>query len=128
LKGIKKAIFFWALDLGLRYQEPLKNGAIYNLQLKIARKLVFVKWQEALGGNIVALISGGAALQERLARVFWAVGIPVLEGYGLTETSTVIAVNGTRDDEIRFGSVGKVLPNVEVKIAEDGEILCKGPS
>lgn len=128
LKGIKKAIFFWALDLGLRYQEPLENGAIYNLQLKIARKLVFVKWQEALGGNIVALISGGAALQERLARVFWAAGIPVLEGYGLTETSPVIAVNGTRDDEIRFGSVGKVLPNVEVKIAEDGEILCKGPS
>src|SRR5690606_1632628 len=128
LKGIKKAIFFWALDLGLRYQEPLKNGAIYNLQLKIARKLVFVKWQEALGGNIVALISGGAALQERLARVFWAAGIPVLEGYGLTETSPVIAVNGTRDDEIRFGTVGKVLSNLEVKIGEDGEILCKGPS
>jgi len=128
LTGFKKAIFFWALNLGLRYQEPLKNSAFYNLQLKIARKLVFVKWQEALGGNIVALISGGAALQERLARVFWAAGIPVLEGYGLTETSPVIAVNGTRDDEIRFGTVGKVLPNVEVKIAEDGEILCKGPS
>src|SRR5690554_347220 len=128
LTGFKKAIFFWALNLGLRYQEPLKNSTFYNLQLKIARKLVFVKWQEALGGNIVALISGGAALQERLARVFWAAGIPALEGYGLTETSPVIAVNGTRDDEIRFGTVGKVLSNVEVKIAEDGEILCKGPS
>jgi len=128
LSGLKKAIFFWALNLGLRYQEPLKNSAFYNLQLKIARKLVFVKWREALGGNVVALISGGAALQERLARVFWAAGIPVLEGYGLTETSPVIAVNGTRDDEIRFGTVGRVLPNIEVKIAEDGEILCKGPS
>jgi long-chain acyl-CoA synthetase len=128
LTGLKKSIFFWALDLGLRYQEPQKNNAIYNLQLKIARKLVFIKWKEALGGNVVALISGGAALQERLARVFWAAGIPVLEGYGLTETSPVIAVNGTKDDEIRFGTVGKVLPNLEVKIAEDGEILCKGPS
>lgn len=128
LTGVKKGIFFWALNLGLKYQEPAKNGFLYNIQLKIARKLVFVKWQEALGGNIVALISGGAALQERLARVFWAAGIPVLEGYGLTETSPVIAVNGTRDDEIRFGTVGRVLFNLEVKIAEDGEILCKGPS
>ncbi|TCK85794.1 AMP-dependent synthetase/ligase [Albibacterium bauzanense] len=128
LTGIKKGIFFWALDLGLKYKEPLNNSAFYNLQLKIARKLVFVKWQEALGGNVVALISGGAALQERLARVFWAADIPVLEGYGLTETSPVIAVNGTRDDEIRFGTVGKVLSNLEVKIAEDGEVLCKGPS
>lgn len=128
LTGIKKSIFFWALNLGLRYKEPGKNSALYNIQLALARKLVFKKWQEALGGNIVALISGGAALQERLTRVFWAAGIPVLEGYGLTETSPVIAVNGLKADQIRFGTVGKVLSNVEVKIAEDGEVLCKGPS
>lgn len=128
LTGIKKSIFFWALNLGLNYKEPDKNSALYNIQLSIARKLVFKKWQEALGGNIVALISGGAALQERLTRVFWAAGIPVLEGYGLTETSPVISVNGLRPDQIRFGTVGKVLSNVEVKVAEDGEVLCKGPS
>lgn len=128
LTGIKKAIFFWALNLGLNYQEPGKNSAVYNFQLKIARKLVFKQWQAALGGSIVAIISGGAALQERLARVFWAAGIPVLEGYGLTETSPVISVNGLEDDQIRFGTVGKVLSNLDVKIAEDGEVLCKGPS
>src|SRR5690606_5083666 len=128
LKGIKRVLFFWALNLGLRYQEPGKNSFFYDWQLGIARKLIFKKWQEALGGNIVAIISGGAALQERLSRVFWAADIPVLEGYGLTETSPVIAVNGLKDDEIKFGTVGKPLSNVEVKIAQDGEILCKGPS
>lgn len=128
LTGLKRAIFFWALDLGLRYKEPAMNGILYNVQLNLARKLVFKKWREALGGNVVALISGGAALQERLARVFWAAEIPVLEGYGLTETSPVIAVNGLKDDEIRFGTVGRVLPNLEARIAEDGEILVKGPS
>lgn len=128
LTGLKRAIFFWALDLGLRYKEPAMNGILYNAQLNLARKLVFKKWREALGGNVVALISGGAALQERLARVFWAAEIPVLEGYGLTETSPVIAVNGLKDDEIRFGTVGRVLPNLEARIAEDGEILVKGPS
>jgi len=128
LTGLKKAMFFWALNLGLKYKEPRSNSAFYNFQLNIARKLVFKKWQEALGGNIVALISGGAALQERLARVFWAADIPVLEGYGLTETSPVVAVNGLKEDEIKFGTVGKVLLNLEVKIAEDGEVLVKGPS
>lgn len=127
-KGLKKSIFFWALNLGLRYQEPSKNGFLYNAKLGLARKLVFKKWREALGGNVVALISGGAALQERLARVFWAAEIPVLEGYGLTETSPVIAVNGLKDDQIRFGTVGRVLPNLEARIAQDGEILVKGPS
>ncbi|WP_118194023.1 AMP-dependent synthetase/ligase [Albibacterium indicum] len=128
LTGLKRSIFFWALNLGLNYKEPGKNSAFYNLQLKIARKLVFKQWQAALGGNIVALISGGAALQERLARVFWAADIPVLEGYGLTETSPVISVNGLKPDQIKFGTVGKVLSNLEVKIADDGEVLCKGPS
>jgi long-chain acyl-CoA synthetase len=128
LTGIKKQIFFWALNLGLRFQEPGNNSAFYNFQLAIARKLVFKKWQEALGGNIVALISGGAALQPRLARIFWAAGIPVLEGYGLTETSPVIAVNGLNKNELKFGTVGKPIKSVEVKIAEDGEVLCKGPN
>ena len=128
LTGIKKSLFFWALNLGLRYQEPQKNSAFYNFQLGIARKLIFSKWKEALGGNIKLIISGGAALQERLARVFWAAGIKVLEGYGLTETSPVIAVNSWKYEDVKFGTVGRVLKNLEVKIAQDGEILVKGPS
>lgn len=128
LTGIKKAIFFWALDLGHAFQEPPKNGTFYNLKLSIARKLIFSKWQDALGGNIQLIISGGAALQERLARVFWAAGIKVLEGYGLTETSPVIAVNSHVETDVKFGTVGRVLDNLDVKIADDGEILVKGPS
>ncbi len=128
LTGIKKSLFFWAVNLGLRFQEPSENGWWYNTQLGLARKLIFSKWQAALGGNIKVIISGGAALQPRLARVFWAAGIPVLEGYGLTETSPVIAVNSLEKNGLKFGSVGKVLDSVEVKIAEDGEILTKGPN
>ena len=128
LSGIKKKLFFWAVELGLKYKEPLLNGSSYNFKLSIARKLIFKKWQEALGGNIKFIISGGAALQERLARVFWAADIKVLEGYGLTETSPVIAVNSFDEEGVRFGTVGKVLENLHVKIAEDGEILVKGPS
>lgn len=128
LTGIKKRLFFWALDLGMQYKPNNENGAWYNLQLKIARKLIFSKWQEALGGQLDVLVSGSAALQERLARVFSAAGIPVLEGYGLTETSPVISVNELNNKGVRFGSVGRVLEGVEVKIAEDGEILCKGPN
>lgn len=128
LTGIKKSLFFWALNLGLRYQEPKKNSGFYNFQLGIARKLIFSKWKDALGGNIKLIISGGAALQERLARVFWAAGIKVLEGYGLTETSPVIAVNSWKEEDVKFGSVGRVLDNLDVKIAQDGEILVKGPS
>ncbi|MGJ1387436.1 AMP-dependent synthetase/ligase [Sphingobacterium spiritivorum] len=128
LTGIKKALFFWALELGHKYQEPEKNGAFYNFKLGIARKLIFSKWKEALGGEIKLIVSGGAALQERLARVFWAAGIQVLEGYGLTETSPVIAVNTWQPNGVRFGTVGKVLSNLDVKIGQDGEILVKGPS
>ena len=128
LTGIKKSIFFWALELGLKYQEPLKNSPLYNLKLKIARKLIFSKWKEALGGEIKLIISGGAALQERLARVFWAADIKVLEGYGLTETSPVISVNSWKEEDVKFGSVGRVLSNLDIKIAQDGEILVKGPS
>lgn len=128
LSGIKKALFYWALNLGLRYELHGANGWWYEFQLKIANKLIFSKWREALGNNIVAIASGGAALQPRLARVFHAACIPVLEGYGLTETSPVIAVNNFQPDCIKFGTVGTVIDKVEVKIAEDGEILCKGPN
>lgn len=127
LEGTKKKIFFWAVNLGLRYELNRENGWFYHLQLSIARKLVFSKWQEALGGNVSIIISGGAALQPRLARVFRAAGIKVQEGYGLTETSPVIAVNHAHYPDIRFGTVGPILEDVEVKIAEDGEILTKGP-
>lgn len=127
LEGIKKKIFFWAVDLGLRYELNNANGWFYEQKLKIARKLIFSKWQEALGGNVKVIISGGAALQPRLARVFRAAGINVQEGYGLTETSPVIAVNHTEYPNIKFGTVGPILENVEVKIAEDGEILTRGP-
>lgn len=127
-KGIKKKLFFWALNLGLRYELNGANGWWYEFQLKIARKLVFIKWREALGGNIVAVVSGGAALQPRLSRVFNAAGITVLEGYGLTETSPVIAVNNFQPNSIRFGTVGTIIDKVTVKFADDGEILVKGPN
>ncbi|MBD1423076.1 AMP-dependent synthetase/ligase [Sphingobacterium chuzhouense] len=128
LTGIKKALFFWAVELGHQFQEPPKNGFFYRFKLSIARKLIFAKWKEALGGNIKLIISGGAALQERLGRIFWAADIKVLEGYGLTETSPVIAVNSHAGTDVKFGTVGRVLKNLDVKIADDGEILVKGPS
>ncbi len=128
LTGIKKKLFFWALNLGLRYELDGANGWWYEFQLKIANKLIFSKWREALGGNIVAVCSGGAALQPRLARVFNAGGIKVLEGYGLTETSPVVAVNNFFPGGMWFGTVGPVVDGVTVKIAEDGEILVKGPN
>jgi len=128
LKGIKKHLFFWALNLGLRYEFNGKNGWLYEMQLKLANKIIFVKWREALGGNIKVISSAGAALQPRLARVFWAAGIPILEGYGLTETSPVVAINNMVTKEIMFGTVGPILKNVQVMIAEDGEILTKGPN
>ncbi len=128
LKGVKKALFFWAVNLGLRYEVEGRNGWFYHFKLGIARKLIFSKWQEALGGNFKVMVSGGAALQERLGRVYNAAGIPVIEGYGLTETSPVIAVNNFEPGNIKFGTVGPLLKSVEVKIAKDGEILCKGPN
>ncbi|GEC71898.1 long-chain acyl-CoA synthetase [Flavobacterium flevense] len=128
LTGIKKKLFFWAIDLGLRYEPYGANGFWYELQLKIARKLIFSKWKDGLGGKLEVMVSGSAALQTRLSRIFAAAEIPVMEGYGLTETSPVIAVNDMRNHGFRIGTVGKVIDNVEVKIAEDGEILCKGPN
>jgi len=127
LTGVKRSLFFWALELGHRY-EVHGRSPWYNLQLAIARKLIFSKWQAALGGKCRVVASGSAALQPRLARVFNAAGIPVMEGYGLTESSPVITVNEMSNDGLRFGSVGRPIPGVQVKIAEDGEILAKGPN
>ncbi len=128
LKGIKKALFFWALNLGLKHEYNGANGAWYNFQLKIANKLIFSKWREAFGGSMNYVISGAAALQPRLCRVFNAAQIPVYEGYGLSETSPVISANTPKHDEHMYGTVGPVIQGVEVKIAEDGEIWCKGPN
>jgi long-chain acyl-CoA synthetase len=128
LTGVKKKLFFWALELGLRNDPAADMGAWYDFQLKIANKLIFSKWREALGGNIQQINSGASALQPRLARVFWAAGIRVCEGYGLTETSPVVTASIGTKEEIRIGYVGKIVKDVEVKIAEDGEILVKGPN
>ncbi|KAA9331565.1 long-chain fatty acid--CoA ligase [Hymenobacter busanensis] len=128
LTGVKKNLFFWALNLGLTYDTQEDKGFFYNTQLKLARKLIFSKWQEALGGNIRVIVSGGGALQPRLARVFWAADIRVMEGYGLTETSPVIAVGGFEPENNLIGTVGPIIANTEVKIAADGEILTKSES
>ncbi|KAF2517050.1 AMP-dependent synthetase/ligase [Flavobacterium foetidum] len=128
LTGIKKKLFFWAIDLGLKYEPYGANGFWYEFQLKIARKLIFSKWKEGLGGRLDLMVSGSAALQPRLTRVFAAAEIPVMEGYGLTETSPVIAVNDQRNRGFKIGTVGKPIQNLEIKIAEDGEILLKGPN
>ncbi len=126
LKGIKKLIFFWAVGIGLQYKPYGKNSRWYYKKLNIANKLVFSKWKEALGGNLDNMISGSAPLQERLARVFTAAGMIVAEGYGLTEASPVISVNMYKNGLLKFGTIGKPIDNVSVKIAEDGEILVKG--
>ncbi|PSL48883.1 long-chain acyl-CoA synthetase [Chitinophaga niastensis] len=128
LKGIKRALFFWAVDIGKRYEINKDQGAWYNLQLKLANKLVFSKWRAALGGNIQAIVNGAAACQVRLLKIFTAGGIPIMEGYGLTETSPVISVNRYTVEDRMFGTVGPIISNVQVKLAEDGEILCKGPN
>ena len=128
LSIVKRAIFGWSVNLGLHYHDRGRNNWFYNLRLFIARKLVFVKWVEALGGEIKGIISGSAALQPRLSRVFTAAGIPVIEGYGLTETSPVLTCNRFDKGENYFGTVGYAIPDVEIKIAENGEILGKGPN
>ena len=128
LTGIKKTLFFWAVDIGLKYEPYGKNGWLYEKKLAIARKLIFSKWKEGLGGNLDLMVSGSAALQSRLTRVFAAAEMPIMEGYGLTETSPVVSVNDQRNGGFRIGTVGRIIDNVEVKIAEDGEILVKGPN
>ena len=122
----KKSIFFWAVKLGLKYKDDGKNSWFYNRKLKIADKLIFSKWREALGGNIRLVGCGGASLQPRLERIFWACGIKILNMYGLTETSPVITINRSNRPDFKLGSVGKLIDGVDVKIADDGEILCKG--
>ena len=128
LSGIKKKLFFWAVNLGLKYEPYGANGWWYEKQLGIARKLIFSKWQAALGGELKLMVSGSAALQPRLTRIFAAAGMPIMEGYGLTETSPVISVNDQNDGNFRVGTVGKVIENVEVKFGEDGELMVKGPN
>ncbi|SNC62539.1 long-chain acyl-CoA synthetase [Hymenobacter gelipurpurascens] len=128
LTGAKKKLFFWALDLGLRYDTQKDQGLWYNAQLALANKLVFSKWREAMGGKIHYIVSGGGALQPRLARVFWAAGIRVMEGYGMTETSPVIAASQPVPEGNLIGAVGPTIPGVEVKLASDGEILTRSPS
>ena len=128
LSGIKKKLFYWAIELGLKYEPYGANGWLYEQKLKIARKLIFSKWQEGLGGNLELMVSGSAALQPRLTRVFAAAGMPIMEGYGLTETSPVISVNDQLNKGFKIGTVGKPISEVEVKIADDGEILVKGPN
>ena len=125
LKGLKKSLFFWAVKLGYQYEPYGKNGWWYKIKLQIARKLIFSKWKKALGEKL-QMISGSAALQPRLVRVFSAAGIPIWEGYGLTETAPVLSVNCLRGHLWKIGTIGKPIENIQVKIAEDGEILCKG--
>lgn len=128
LKGIKKSLFFWALRLGLKYEPYGQKGYWYQFLLSIARKLIFSKWKAGLGGNLEFIVSGSAALQARLIRIFTAAGITVMEGYGLTETSPVISVNDMRNRNLRIGTVGKPIDGLDVKIAPDGEIIVKGPN
>jgi long-chain acyl-CoA synthetase len=127
-KGIKKSLFFWAHSLATKFEINKTQGFLYRMQLSLANRLIFTKWREALGNNVIAIISGGAACQVRLIRIFTAAGLPIMEGYGLTETSPVISVNRFEVEGRMFGSVGPLIENVEVKIANDGEILCKGPN
>ncbi|HEY9178929.1 MAG TPA: long-chain fatty acid--CoA ligase [Flavipsychrobacter sp.] len=126
LTGIKKALFFWALKLGFQYDNVNKGSLWYRIQLAIANALIFKKWREALGGNVKAIVTGSAPCQPRLIRVFTAAKIVIMEGYGLTETSPVVSVNRFESEDRRIGSIGTLIDNVEVKVAEDGEIWCRG--
>ena len=126
LTGVKKAIFFWAVKIGLKYKPVGESSWFYRLRLSIADKLIFSKWRDAIGGNIELVGCGGAALQPRVERIFWAAGIKVLNMYGLTETSPVITINRKYKPDLRLGSVGSLIDGVDMKIADDGEILCKG--
>ncbi|HMC85524.1 MAG TPA: AMP-binding protein, partial [Chitinophagaceae bacterium] len=128
LTGTKRKLFFWAHSLAEKFELNQNQGAWYNMQLALANKLIFSKWREGLGNNLMCIVTGGAACQVRLIRIFTAAKIPVMEGYGLTETSPVISVSRFEVTGRKFGTVGPIIKDVEVKIAEDGEILCKGPN
>ena len=127
LKGIKKQLFFWALNLAHRFEFNDANGLFYELQRRWADRLVYRKWRQAFGGELKVIVTGGATLNPMLSRTFWAANIKIMEGYGLTETSPVVAVSNFEKGGVRFGTVGKKLPGVEIKLADDGEILCKSP-
>ncbi len=128
LTGIKRKLFDWAVNLALKFENGETKSFWYKIQLKIADKLIYSKWREAVGGKIKAIVTGSAACQVKLLRLFTAAKIIVMEGYGLTETSPVISVNRFEDDNRKFGTVGTVIKEVEVKLAEDGEIICRGPN
>lgn len=126
LHGFKKWMFYWAIEVGLQYRIGKSNGMFYHIKLNLARKLVFSKWQEALGGEVEFIVTGAAAMQPRLITLFSAAGIQVIEGYGLTETSPVLCVNRVNEKQRCIGTVGMPIPGVNIKLAEDGEILAKG--
>lgn len=128
LTGLKRKLFYWAVDLGDRYDNLKSQGFLYDMQLALANKLIFSKWREALGGNVSYIITGGAACQVRLLRIFNAANIPIYEGYGPTENSPVISVNCRGKGRMKFGTVGLVLEGQQVKLEADGEICVKGPS
>ncbi len=128
MKGIRKMIFFWALRQGYNFELNHTRGWGYEITLFIANRLVFSKWRSVLGGNVRIIVSGGASLHPRLARIFWAARLKVMEGYGLTETAPVIAVQTLEKGGVKFGTVGPILPGIEVTFAQDGEILCRGPN
>jgi len=128
LTGVRKKLFFWAHGLAEKFEINKNQGMWYTMQLSLANKLIFSKWREALGNNIRCIVTGGAACQVRLIRIFTAARLVIMEGYGLTETSPVIAVNRYQEKDRMFGTVGPLIDEIEVKIAEDGEILCKGPN
>lgn len=128
LKGVKRGLFFWALELGKKYDNVVQQGWWYNFQLMLANKIIFNKWREALGGQVKAIVSGSAACQVRLIRIFSAARVVIMEGYGLTETSPVVSVNRYESEDRRIGSIGPLIDHVSVRLAEDGEILCKGPN
>lgn len=128
LTGVKKWLFFWAHGLAERFEINKNQGFVYNIQLSLANKLIFNKWREALGGNVLCIITGGAACQVKMIRIFTAAKIIIMEGYGLTETSPVISVNRYEESGRMFGTVGPLIDGVQVKFAEDGEVLCKGPN
>ena len=126
LTGIKRKLFFWSVDLAEKYDNNISGGVWYNIKLAIANKLVFSKWREALGGNVEYIVTGGAACQVKLLRIFNAAKIPVYEGYGPTENSPVISINRKGKDGTKFGTVGPPISGIEVKLEEDGEICVKG--
>jgi long-chain acyl-CoA synthetase len=128
LKGIKKSLYKWSISIADRFDIEKQNRIFYNIKLKIARFLVFSKWKSAFGGKLELICSGSAPLQPRLAKIFTAAGIQIMEGYGLTETSPVISISEAKRGGTKFGYVGKIIEGIEVKIAKDGEILCKGPN